>query len=529
MLTKSELSNAKEIARGGEGVIYEHPQSKSHVVKVYHQPRPAVFGEHLKYLHHNLPANFVKPEDIILDGGKVIGYTMPYVNFNDYWLFNNLFNKGFCNTNGIDKAFKINVLKDLRTSMESIHKIDIVVGDLNQYNLFVSKKGEILFVDCDSYASKFNVHSGVLLDEIRDWTTLNINRETDSWSYDVLSFWATTFCHPFKWVLPGNAESLELRVKTGKSFLSRIPGIKIPPLYEAPDGIVEQQYREVFGGRRYMINFDGIQVAAPIVIKQQVHSTSLNIRELFSDVIDVLASKTQLAIKKDKWILISAGISGIIKQLKEIECDILFPGVQKFAYCIGKELYNADGFIEKRFSQPEYYFVDGSLSVIDYIRDVQYNFNLSNQLVSIDNSQIQVFAKSITVRDSAIQNFGGSKFVNIPIRNTYSLIPVPKGTKNAYYTNGFLTIESKEKSTIKYLLTEANSKNQIELEYLPYIAVREKLVFVPENGRIDVYKDFTIVTQLDVSVCTRNSKLFHTDAGIILFENKTVYLLNTKK
>jgi len=102
-----DLASAKEIAAGGEGKIFEHPANKKKVVKLYHQPRPAGFANHLEILSQ-LGDAFVKPQEIYFNGrGQVAGFDMDYVNFNNYWLFNNLFNKGFCNTNRIDKGFKI--------------------------------------------------------------------------------------------------------------------------------------------------------------------------------------------------------------------------------------------------------------------------------------------------------------------------------------------------------------------------------------------------------------------------------------
>lgn len=518
---------AKEIAVGGEGKIFELNNNK--VIKIYHQPRPASFGKHLELLR-SLGTEFVKPEEIYFDGaGKVAGFDMQYVNFNNYWLFNNLFNKGFCNTNGIDKNFKISVLIKMKVAIEAIHSKGIVVGDLNQYNLFVSKTGDIVFVDVDSYSTASNKHNGVLLDDIRDFTTINISKETDSWAYDILSFWATTLCHPFKWVVKGNKESLEQRIKAHKSFLSKIADIIIPPLYEAPIGDTAKQFAEIFNGRRYMIDFAGVHVPVSAVVKQQVVSVSLNIVELMTDVKDVLACRTSLAIRKDKWIFAEVKTHCIMRQLKEIDCDILFPAHDIFAYKKGNDLYDWKGVKRASFIQPEFYYCDSSLSVIDYATDTQRNFNLNNQMSGIDCTQTNVFAKSITVRDTAIQNFGGKQMFNIPYKNIYVMVPVPHGTKNGYYTNNFLAVEYKKKSTVKYEIMEAGGSKTIDFDYFPWFAVKKDLLFVPENGYIEVYKEFQLITKLDANICTRDSKLFSTDAGIILFENKTIYLLNTKQ
>ena len=50
------------------------------------------------------------------------------------------------------------MLKNLTKELQALHSLGIVIGDLNQYNLFFSKKAEILFVDVDSYQTKDNNH-----------------------------------------------------------------------------------------------------------------------------------------------------------------------------------------------------------------------------------------------------------------------------------------------------------------------------------------------------------------------------------
>lgn len=97
-----DIRNSKEIAAGGEGRILEHPTIANRVIKIYHTPRSNGFAKHLETLAM-LPDNFIKPIEIYYDGNnKVAGFDMLYVKLSDFWLFNNLFNKGFCNTNRID-------------------------------------------------------------------------------------------------------------------------------------------------------------------------------------------------------------------------------------------------------------------------------------------------------------------------------------------------------------------------------------------------------------------------------------------
>jgi hypothetical protein len=69
---------------------------------------------------------------------------------------------------------------------------------------------------------------------------------------------------------------------------------------------------------------------------------------------------------------------------------------------------------------------------------------------------------------------------------------------------------------------------QLSFDYLPRFSAMGKMLFVPKDGEIDVYADMTLATTLDVPNCTRDSRLYVTNSGILLLENNTLYLLNTK-
>lgn len=533
----TDFSKQREIAAGGEGKIYEHPSDKNKVVKIYHQARKPDFVKHLEKLTKlNNSGMFVAPKDIFVDNsGKCIGFDMDYVDFNNYFLFNNLFNKGFCNTHGITIQIKHHLLKILAGCLEDLHKLGIVIGDLNQYNLFFTRQGKILFVDVDSYATNNQPHSGVLLDDIRDWTTTDINDKTDIWAYDILAFWSTTYCHPYKWVVPGNKESLEVRVKANKSILTPIKDIKIPALYEAPQGDVLKQFTEIFSGRRYLVSFTGTYTPVSTVVKQQITSQSLSIEEINTNVTNINVCENYYAVKTATgWLLVDASFKGRVRSKSITQCDELYPANNgNFVYRIKDKIFSGDGkTFSQEFYQPVFMYNNGYLCAIEYPLDTQWNFDIHNQLGGLDNTMTKVFAKSIVKRQSLIQNFGSQKYMNVPLRNKYTMFTVPNGTKDGIYANGYYSIEYKNKSQVKFEVRNVYNTDTIDFDYLPHIAVKPNgnkfFVFVPENGYIDVYQDGHILTKFDCNVCTRDSKLYQTTAGLLLLENNTLYLLNTK-
>lgn len=523
---KIDEKKLKEIAAGGEGSIKEY--TKKEVIKVYHQPRKPQFANHLENLSI-LSDKFVKPIEVLYTmKGEVGGFVMKYVAMNDYFLFNNLFNKGFCTSNSITKDSKIKLLGELKSAVEELHKHDIQFGDCNPYNILFSIKGDLLIVDVDSFQTKTQPHSMVLLQEVQDFTSISITKQTDIWAYDILSFWATTYVHPFKWVAPGNKDSIEQRVRQGKSILSKIPNIKIPPIYEAPTGHIDIQFRDIFAGRRFFVDFTGtINVNAPTIVKQNITSTALTIRELFQHVTEVNVCSDFIAIRSSNlWSLVETKIPKVTRTINTWIEDKVYPHNNGFVSVAGNLLGHSYGKIE--FIQPEFFYYNGFLSVIDYGTDIQHNFNLNNQLGGIDQTQTPVFAKSIVIRDSPIQNFGGKKYLNIPLNNSYTLLEVPLGTKNAIHNGIFYCAEYTEGNQIKFRMKTVGHVTGMDLDYLPHLTSKLQTLFIPEDGRIDIYKDFSLLTSLDASMCTRTSKLYSCNSGILLLENNILYLLNTK-
>jgi hypothetical protein len=523
-----DLKKCKEITAGGEGKILEHPTKKDKVVKLYHQPRKNSFKNHLNSLA-GLPSCFVCPEEVIFNSkDEVAGFSMLFVNMNNYYLFNNLFNKGFCTSHNITKEFKIRLLEKLRKANEELHSRDIQIGDENPYNLLFSDGGDLLVVDVDSFQTKNQPHSMVLLQDIQDFTATCVTKQTDIWAYDVLSFWATTYMHPFKWVAKDNKDTFEQKVRQGKSILSKIPNIKIPPIYEAPTGNTETQFKEIFSGRRYFVDFGNTVLSTSIRINNPVVSTLLTIRELFSNVTQVNVCGDYFSFKdKDGWSLVESKIPKVIRPLVAgRDWLYMFPSNKEFVTISknGNTLFWAGLPID--FIQPEYFYYNGFLSVIDYATDMQHNFNLNNQLGGIDRTQTPVFAKSIVIRDTPIQNFGGKKYLNIPNLNSYRLIEVPLSTKNAIYDNGFTAVEYTERNQTKFKIFEGNK--EMDLDYLPFFTTKGKMIVLPEDGFIGVYLDGLEITRLDASMCTRQSKLYSCNSGILLLENNILYLLNTK-
>lgn len=523
------------IASGGEGEIHLHPSNKKQVIKVYHQARSVDFELLLNKLA-KLDARFIKPIDIFYDKkGLIAGFSMNFVNFNDYFLLNNLFNKGFCNKNSLDQTFKIDVLEKLKSAVEYCHKNNIIIGDLNQYNIFFSLKGEIIFVDVDSYSEKGHIRSDVLLEDIRDFSTNTIDEKSDSYAFDTLTFWILTFCHPFKWVAPGITDTFEQKVKSGKSYLSKIPNLKIPPIYNPLPSILEQQFIDIFKGRRFMVDFNNTPAQINIQVQASITSVNVDIREIDSGILDMRICNDTVAVRfgANSWKLYSAkNFKGL--SLKElVNQKEVYPADDSFCYIDNSDtLFTRDGKPVRDISGCYNNYQSGELFVLDYHNDSCYMYKIKNQLANtIDFNKQIIFAQSVTIRNSIIQNFGAKKVTGLLRNKNLVLIDIPQSTKDLIISGDYICIESVEKGKIVNTICKINNTRLEKVMYVNNLVdftSKGDFLFIPASGEIEVYKDGHLLEKLDVPMCTENSKMSMTSAGLVMLENKKLFLINKK-
>jgi serine/threonine protein kinase len=517
-----QLSNLKSIAAGGEGTIYE--LSKDTVLKYYHSSRKLDFIPHLESLA-TLPDCFLKPIDIYSNGSKVLGFTMKYVDFKHYFIFSSFFNKNFCDSNGITEDFKISILNKIKKELVDLHAKGIVIGDLNQYNIFFSLKGEVIFVDVDSYQTPTCNHSNVLLDDIKDF--LNpVSDRADMWSFNILAFWATSYAHPFKWVKKGDTSKLEERIRTFRSYLTE-QGIIIPKLYREPTVKIKEQFSDIFTkSRRYFVDYSGHTIAANIQISTPMVSMKLAARLVDHDVFDIYGNTELVVFKKNVFKVVQTNSKGTIGVLGEYKLTS-YPGKSYVMYydenLVTGSKTSTSVFVDEYLS----YFYDKGVVIVSK-QDTLHSFDIDTQLSTVYSNSTPAFSKSFILRDSLIQNFGSKKFLVLPRGVNVNLVEIPLSTKNAYCNSGFACIEYLENNSTKFKMLNLETKTSFDVDSYSYFTANKTTVFIPCDGHIKVYNEGIISTELDISVCTKDSKLLFTTSGILLLEDKSVYLLNTK-
>lgn len=521
---------SQPIKSGGEGSVYINPANSNEVIKIYHTPKDSYYQDKLNRLTV-LSSQFVKPKKVFTENGKVVGFSMDFVDFNKYFLFNKLFNKSFCTQNTLDYRFKFKVLNAIKAALIELHGINLIVGDLNQYNIFFNLNAEILFVDVDSYQDENNVISDIVLEDIQDFTAPKLSKTTDYWAFGILSFWSLTYVHPLKYLIKGEVQNLQDRALKGLSYLSNL-NIVIPPLYQKLPQNIEDQFKDIFKGRRFLIDFTGTTPVTMFAPKQNVVSSNVNMREI-TEAYKIYFCHDHFSYqKKDgSWGIYSCFTKGYPSVVKDnIVANELYIARGYYATINQNVLTMHNGTTMRALSPNSTHFHNGQLFCLE--DDSAFVYDLSMQMVNtIASKRTVVYSKSISIKDSVMQYFGKKTSVIDFVNGDMILYDVVPTIKNAINVNDYMCIEYVENNKIIYGMFKKNGLKLDKLFYLDSLVTftsAKNIIFVPQNGEIHIYNDSSLIEKLDVPNCTTSSILHMTSAGIVMFENNQIYILNKK-
>ena len=148
------LTPAQLIQSGGEGLVFGVGDT---AVKLYHQPQ-AAHAAKLHYLlagglAHRLPANVLAPRALATDRqGQTIGFQMARLPAGCYPI-KKLANLHFRKQQGLSATAVLALFQQLHATLTALHQLGIVVGDLNDQNIFVTPAQPLAaaWLDVDSY------------------------------------------------------------------------------------------------------------------------------------------------------------------------------------------------------------------------------------------------------------------------------------------------------------------------------------------------------------------------------------------
>lgn len=262
---KVRLDQNRFLAAGGEGRVYALDQS--HVVKLYHQPT-AQKAEKLHYLYQLaqnqiLPEVLLTPTALATDAhGRIIGYAMKRLGSH----FHPFFKLGHP-----QKTAQLNLvlndallyLEEIRRTLAALHQHGLVVGDLNDQNIYFNahKPGQTAWIDLDSYQLGHfpcPVAAPNFLDphlfHIQDFSANPVFSQSSDWyAFCVLLTQTILGVHPYGGV-HHHWKSVAARAQAGISILegsvdypalARPLSLLSPPLREMIDRVFREGYRPV--------------------------------------------------------------------------------------------------------------------------------------------------------------------------------------------------------------------------------------------------------------------------------------------
>lgn len=556
--TKYKINDAKEIARGGEGIIYE---IDSHLVaKIYHdgiEPLNQAKFDFLKKLDKNL---FIAPQELLFNSkSKVVGFIMEYLDSNFYPL-SSLYTKSFCAAHGVDKKVKVKIIESLIKAVDYAHKMKVVIGDLNCFNIMVNNNGDIKLIDTDSYQVPGFYHSGRLLDDIRDYYYQGrVDENSDCYALSILSFNLLAFTHPFKGIHKKYMKISD-RIIHKIPVFANDPELIVPKCYEPINDInLMGQYKRFYlNGERFLMSLSDINanmliiaINQPSLIKKY-EQEDLVITALSGDIFvkNVFCTETKLIIETESDFLIydakNKGYVSMVDTVSKANYDQVFVGKTNILFRKDKQLFVHTGvgkFTElTSFIFPEKYIFkqyEDILVVIDY--DKMTKIFIDEVFGGIIKfTTMSVFGKGFQSYKGLVYNSGGKQLVFYnESGKEMSSVTLPVKIQDMYQNKNIGIIEYVEKKEIKYKFFKIKdlkiSVSQNEIDYWSEFAFRldkdgEGFIFKPVDDAIKIIRtqDFAEVSELKCDLVSSQSVLRNTNSGLVLLEDGKAWLLNKK-
>ncbi|MFN8258323.1 MAG: hypothetical protein U0W24_21720 [Bacteroidales bacterium] len=549
------IDDDKEIHRGGEGRIMLIENRPEIVAKLYHKGVLTIDENRFNLLQKLDNQIFIVPQELLYISKKIAGFTMEYAG-NEYFPLSSLFIKSFCQRNGIDGKFKIKIAEKLVNALDSAHLNNFVIGDLNQYNVLVNLKGDIKLIDVDSYETLNYKHSGVLLDEVRDYLYQGkVSINSDFFALSVQLFYLLTYSHPFKGIHT-IYKTLEERMVNKIPVYLMDPELKTPKCFEPIENkdIQEQFNRLYLKGERFLFSIGSFLPGAKSKIKitfQKIEAESLIIQTIVCEpkIINVQFSNRFGFIQtENKFLIYLSDIKGYLNKIAEFnsnEIDDVYPGNKNLVVLQKGKLLNIQNGNHPvpiaNFTIPKKaitYLLDNILLVIDnnqmfwiYIDEILGS--------SIRIKRTEVFGASFTHKNGLMQNTGGIQRIFYNTGKEIASVKTNKMLRKIFQKSniGFAEfIENKKINTVYFKINGLNieyAKHQqggvAEFAY-SQITKNEGYIYEPADNFINVrkYDDFEVIGTISCNYISAGSTLFMTNSGIIAWEDNSVFLINQK-
>ncbi len=258
---KVRLNQGSVIGSGGEGTVFKLNLSGREVAaKIYEHPDEAKDRKLRAFLAKGwrLPAGVASPEKLIYDpAGRVVGFTMP------------LLPKGFEEVRSLgNRRFRLAAAVTTKTVAEiflqglwelsQIHEQGLVVGDLNDLNIFFAER-RVFWIDVDSWQFA-GFACPVATEQYLDPTLYGVDlskrasftQGSDWYAFAALLFKSLLLVHPYG----GNHRSARTITQRAQRKMTVFdPGVAYPTIALAPDilndelaGVFNKYFKEGWRG-----------------------------------------------------------------------------------------------------------------------------------------------------------------------------------------------------------------------------------------------------------------------------------------
>lgn len=548
-----DIDESKEISRGGEGRIIDIGNNM--VAKIYLPNVKPLDDKKFIELSELKSNTFIKPEVLLFDiNHKIIGFIMQKVPSSFFPLLS-IFNKTFCTREGISFKTKEKIFERIIDAVKFAHSKNIIIGDLNPYNILVNEDGLVYFIDVDSYETPSFKHSNVLLEDIRDFLYGGgVNIKSDYFSLSVLAFNALTFVHPYKGICK-TIPKIGDRMINKLSVLNGINNnVIIPKCYEplTNNNFLLNQFEDIFNnGNRFVLDLINKVVQQPVVnnIIKPIINTITKTNELvihtllLEDIVATYSSKELLVILNNKNQLICYDVSlkgnankTIIKE-NFTNKDKIFVHKNEI-YCLrnnilfnvltNKQIINFDN--KSKLKSNQYNNI-----IVIVSDDTMYKFDLNNKYNDIISYEtISVFGGRFVNYNGLHQNVSGNSVLFYE-KNGLNTSILKTKVKDIHQTDNFGVVEIIENETIKYkLFSIKNLQTQLfdtsynNLRF--FDALNENMIVVPEDDKLLFVRteDMQPIINFTCNEVSENSIIHCTNAGIIVVNQNSIYLINKK-
>lgn len=536
------IDESSEIARGGEARIIS--LGDGNVAKVYFDKNQSISESKIAELS-NLSNIFLKP-NVGIKNKTEQGFIMKELNSSYYPIYS-MFSPGFIRKHGLNKTYKKNISEQLIEAVKEAHSKNIVIGDINPFNIMVNDSTDVKFIDVDSYQTQGTKHNGKLLEDITDYYyNCKVSKDSDYFGLSVIMFNLFTFIHPYRGNHNVYGNRIKDRMLNNISIISKHKNdIVIPKFYEPiTDKVLYKQFEDIFDfNKRYLISLDSSVITTLKIDDNNIVSNDLVVTTFVTDgeIKSIDVSDNYICVKQTNKITVYKIVSKgrIDKVLETTEFDDIFVSKTNI---IGLKsgilyLYKNNNFDEIKsltlFNCATYRQFGNillSLSNENFLYKIYLDETFST---SIKYEKIGTFTKSFINYNGLIQRFGKNNLLSYNNGNDISSIIYPSKIEDVIQDGDVGVVTKKQ-----------NNKLSFELFSIDKTVGRVLSVPIPESYSVSdggnfilIYKEnkltflnkinFTEIASFELKNMDgfeiKNSK-----AGIIVYNNKTAKILNKK-